>query len=72
MHLRPDIIKIVKELEEKEMPITINLEEDPFYLLYFIRNTPSFCLSLERQNATPFKKGELKTKILLPHILQTG
>jgi len=32
LHLRPDIIKIVKELEEKEMPITINLEEDPFYL----------------------------------------
>jgi len=32
LHLRPDIIKIVKELEENEMPITINLEEDPFYL----------------------------------------
>jgi len=32
LHLRPDIIKIVKELEEKEMPKTINLEEDPFYL----------------------------------------
>jgi len=31
-------------------------------LNYFIRNTPSFCLSKERQNATPFKKGELKTK----------
>jgi len=29
LHLRPDI---VKELEENEMPITINLEEDPFYL----------------------------------------
>jgi len=32
LHLRPDIIKIVKEPEEKEMPKTINLEEDPFYL----------------------------------------
>ncbi|MCL5673213.1 MAG: hypothetical protein M1407_01145, partial [Deltaproteobacteria bacterium] len=32
LHLRPDIIKIVKELEETKMPITINLEDDPFYL----------------------------------------
>ncbi len=32
LHLRPDIIKIVKELEENKMPITINLEDDPFYL----------------------------------------
>lgn len=30
LHLRPDLIKVVKELEEK-MPITIKLEDDPFY-----------------------------------------
>ena len=32
LHLRPNLIKIVKELEETKMPITINLKEDPFYL----------------------------------------
>ncbi|MCL4533150.1 MAG: hypothetical protein M1502_02665 [Deltaproteobacteria bacterium] len=32
LHLRPNLIKIVKEMEETKMPITINLKEDPFYL----------------------------------------
>ena len=32
LHLRPNLIKIVKELEETKMPITINLKEDPFYI----------------------------------------
>ena len=32
LHLRPNLIKIVKELEETKMPITINLKEDPFYM----------------------------------------